>query len=149
MKRKVLWIGCALLLAGCAEKPRTEQAQADAVTARDAALAEQWGVEIIGVWRSAKGYMLDFRYRVLDPEKALPLLKRGGNVRPYLIDQATGTQLFVPSSPKVGPLRQTTQEPTAGRVYYALFANPGAMVESGDKVTVVIGDFRAEDIVVQ
>jgi hypothetical protein len=35
------------------------------------------------------------------------------------------------------------------RTYFALFANPGRQIEAGDKVTVVIGDFRAEDLIVE
>ncbi|RMG84918.1 MAG: hypothetical protein D6708_16425, partial [Candidatus Dadabacteria bacterium] len=34
---------------------------------------EKWGIEVVGVMLSAGGYMLDFRYRVVDPEKAKPL----------------------------------------------------------------------------
>ena len=156
MRRMALYIiACAALLAGCAQHPQMEQAQAGleaaagSAPAVDRVLADKWGIEIVGVWRSAAGYMLDFRYRVIDPEKAQPLLSRGSGIRPYLIDQATGAQLGLASSPKVGPLRQTTQEPTAGRVYFAIFANPGAAVASGSKVTVVIGEFRAENLVVQ
>ncbi|MBN1918058.1 MAG: hypothetical protein JW889_09130 [Verrucomicrobia bacterium] len=155
MNRMAFLMVCAVFLAGCAQYPRTDEAQMspdgelDRAGAADEALAETWGVEIVGVWRSAGGYMLDFRYRVIDAEKAAPLLTRGPGIRPYLIDQASGAQLGLASSPKVGPLRQTTQVPTVGRVYFAIFANPGGMVASGNKVTVVIGDFRAEDLVVQ
>jgi len=102
---------------------------------------------VVGISTSAAGYMLDFRYRVLDPEKAVPLFDR--KFKPYLIDQATGAKLLVPAPPKVGPLRQTTRAPEAGRVYFMIFANPGRMITAGNKVTVVIGEFRAEDLIVQ
>jgi hypothetical protein len=46
-------------------------------------------------------------------------------------------------------LRQTTLAPTEGRVYFIMFGNPGGYVKSGDRVTVVIDDFRAEDLVVE
>jgi hypothetical protein len=91
--------------------------------------------------------MLDFRYRVLDPEKAAPLFDRA--VKPYLIDEATGSTLLVPAPPKVGPLRQTTRAPTAGRIYFMMFANPGKFIQAGQKVTVVIGEFRAEHLTVE
>lgn len=159
----ITWLG-----SGCAEDARPEETQAmerqgqregergpSAATQRGAhpvpPLAqnqkERWGVEVVGVHVSAGGYMLDFRYRVTDPEKAMELFKRQN--KPYLIDQLTGRKLLVPNTPKVGPLRQTTRKPEAGRVYYALFGNPGCLVKTGGKVTVVIGDFRAEDILVQ
>ncbi|MFA5352827.1 MAG: hypothetical protein WC291_01225 [Thermodesulfovibrionales bacterium] len=90
--------------------------------------------------------MLDFRYRVIDPVKAAPLFNR--KERTYLLDQATGAKFLVPSAPKVGALR-TTRPPQADRNYFALFANPGGFVKKGNKVTVVIGDFKAEDLIVQ
>jgi hypothetical protein len=91
--------------------------------------------------------MVDFRYRVLDPGKAAPLLDRK-NV-PQLIDQETGATLTVPHAPKVGSLRQNTLAPKAGRVAFALFGNPQRMVRPGSKVTVRIGDFEADNLTVQ
>ena len=38
--------------------------------------------------------------------------------------------------------------PEAGRVYFMLFTNPGSL-KAESKVTVVVGDFRAEDITVK
>ncbi|MBI5487893.1 MAG: hypothetical protein HY905_11215 [Deltaproteobacteria bacterium] len=106
---------------------------------------EQWGVEVLGVTRTSGGYMLDFRYRVVDPAKAAPLLKKG--VRTRLTDEATGAVTFVPSPPTVGPLRQTTDEPEAGRTYFEIFTNPGAEIAAGSLVTVELGDFKAEHVV--
>lgn len=90
--------------------------------------------------------MLDFRYRVLDPEKAMPLFDR--KIKPYLVDEATGAMFVVPEPPKVGALR-TTRKPVPDRNYFIMFANPGKFVKPGNKVTIVIGDFRAENLIVQ
>ena len=90
--------------------------------------------------------MLDFRYRVLDPRKAAPVLDR--SKQPRLIDEATGAVNLVPTSPTVGPLRQTSVAPEAGRIYYQFFANPAASIEPGDLVTVEVGEFRIEHLVV-
>ena len=106
-----------------------------------------FGIEVTGVHVSAAGYMLDFRYKVLDAAKALPLLAAG--VKTYLVDQATGAVLGVPSTAKVGSLRQTSREAVPGRVYFTFFANPGAAVKPGAKVTVVMGDMHAPDLVVE
>lgn len=89
--------------------------------------------------------MLDFRYRVLDAEKASPLFSR--KIKPYLIDQATGATFGVPEPPKVGALRQT-RKPVADRNYFIIFANPGEYIKKGSKVTVVIGDVRIENLIV-
>ena len=105
-----------------------------------------WGIRIEGIRLSAADYMLDFRYRVIDPVKAAPLFNR--KTKPYLIDQESGAKFMVPSPPKVGPLR-TSDPPQADRTYFIMFGNPGKYVKKGNKVTVVIGDFRLEDLIVE
>jgi len=108
---------------------------------------EAWGIEVKTIMLSANGYMLDFRFKILDAEKARPLF--GHDKHPVLVDQATGATLIVPAPPKSGPLRQTSYEPKQGRIHFILFANPGRLVKRGDKVNVVIGDFHAENLVVE
>jgi hypothetical protein len=108
---------------------------------------ERWGIEVLGATASGAGYMLDLRYRVLDPAKAAPLLVR--DVPTRLVDEATGAVHLVPSPPTVGPLRQTTRRPEAGRIYFELFANPGGTVRPGDRVTFVLGDFTLEHVAVR
>ena len=56
--------------------------------------------------------------------------------------------LAVPETAKLGPLRNSNI-PQEGRIYWMFFGNAGKLVEAGDKVTVVIGDFRVEDLVVE
>jgi hypothetical protein len=108
-------------------------------------LESQWGVQIVGIRQSAAGHMLDFRYRVTDADKAAPLFVR--QTKPYLIDQASGKSLVVPNMAKVGPLRSSNR-PQQGRTYWMFFGNPG-LVKAGSKITVVIGDFKVEDLTVQ
>lgn len=106
------------------------------------------GIEIVGLRRSAEGYMLDFRYRLLDPAKAAPLLDR--KLNPYLLDEATGAQMSVPTAPKVGQLRPTSRNKVIpGRNYYMLFANPGRFLKQGSKVALVLGDLKIEHLTVQ
>lgn len=108
---------------------------------------EQWGIQIESIRLSAAGYMLDFRYTILDPDKALPLFSR--KTRPILVDQASGVEVTVPTSAKVGPLRQTAEKLEANRTYWMFFANPGKLIKPGNKVTVIIGDFKTGDLIVQ
>jgi len=106
------------------------------------------GIKIVGLRRSSAGYMLDFRYRVLDPAKAASLLDR--KISPYLLDEATGAQLGVPDAPKVGQLRPTSRNNVIpGRSYYILFANPGRYLGAGSKVTLVAGDARISRLTVE
>jgi hypothetical protein len=116
--------------------------------ARTAAeIRDRWGVEVVGIHLTAAGHMVDFRYRVLDPIKAGPLLDRQHHAE--LIDQASGEVLSVPHAAKIGTLRQNTANPRAGRVAYALFANPRKLVQPGRQVTIRIGNFKAENLTVQ
>jgi hypothetical protein len=109
-------------------------------------MKEKWGIEITSLRMAVDGHMVDFRYRVLDTKKAETLFVRAN--KPYLIDQASQKVLAVPSIGKVGPLR-TSNKPQEGRIYWMFFGNKGGLVKPGSKVTVTIGDFRVENLVVQ
>ena len=90
--------------------------------------------------------MIDFRYRVLDAKKAETLFAREN--KPYLIDEASRKVLSVPTTAKIGPLR-TSGDIKEGSIYWMFFANIPGLVKAGSTVTVVIGDFRAEHLVVR
>jgi hypothetical protein len=109
-------------------------------------IKRQWGIDVIGVRQTAVGYMLEFRYRVLDAEKAAPVFKR--QTKPILIDETSGARLEVPTPPTTGALRNSYQ-PLAGHTYWMVFANPGRFIRKGQRVTVEIGDFVAEHLVVE
>jgi hypothetical protein len=143
------------------DQPQTEavgaaaagEAQPEADTTAEAAaaagpvnLAERWGIEVTSLRLTANDHMIDFRYRVLDPVKAEELFVRQN--KPALIHQETGKVLVVPNTAKVGPLRNS-DTPQAGRIYWMFFGNAGNLVKAGDAVTVVIGEFRAENLVVE
>jgi len=119
----------------------------DAVASNVKELMETWGIEPVRIALSANGYMLDFRYRILDADKALPLMAE--DIHPLLIDLVTGAKMCVPAPPKLGPLRQRSAIPYVGRVYFVMFANPGRYIKRGNAVTVVIGDCTIEDLTVQ
>jgi len=110
-------------------------------------LAMKWGIQVSSLFLSAGGNMVDFRYRVLDPVKAAPLAKVEN--KPKLIDQTTGATLLVPTTPTVGSLRQTTPRLTTGKIYFMLFADTQKHVKRGDKVSVVVGDFRVDNLTVE
>jgi hypothetical protein len=121
--------------------------QANNWAAREGKYYERtWGVDIAGVRRVSSGYMLEFRYRVVDADKAKVFADKAA--KPYLIDEASGATFAVPTLEKVGELRQSVK-PEAGRTYYMIFGNPGKMVKPGNRVSVVVGKFRADGIIVQ
>lgn len=109
-------------------------------------LRETWGVEVVRLFLTSYGHMLDFRYRVVDPVKAKPLFD--SRTSAHLVDEASGRALAVPDSPKTGRLRNTGW-PEAGRTYFILFQNQAGLLERGDRVSVVIGDFAARGLTVE
>jgi hypothetical protein len=109
-------------------------------------MKRKWGVEVLFVRETSAGYMLEFRYKVLDPEKAGPLFER--QTKPLLTHDKSGATLIVPTPAKTGALRNSNK-PKAGHTYWMFFANPGKLVKPGDQVDVAIGDFHADGIVVQ
>lgn len=142
----LVWLGIGLMgLAGCSATRGNQGLKADALL-DSARIEERWGIEIQSIRISAAGYMLDFRYRVIDPEKADPIFNR--QTKPYLIDEASGTKLVIASTAKTGPLRPSNK-PQADRTYFMLFSNRGGFVKTGNKVTIVIGGFRVKNLVVE
>lgn len=130
-----------LLISGCS----STNGAAPTTTAAETVptIEEQWGVEVVALRLTGAGYMLDFRYKVIDADKAAELFERAN--KPLLIHNATGAKLEVPRPAKTGPLRPTNP-PQAGRVYFMLFSNPG-VVQAGDEVTIEIGEFKTEVVV--
>jgi hypothetical protein len=109
-------------------------------------MKRQWGVEILFVRSTSAGYMLEFRYRVVDPEKAKPLFER--QTKPMLTHVESGATFVVPTPAKTGALRNSNP-PLKDHNYWMFFANPGKYVKPGDVVKIVIGDFVADGIVVE
>jgi hypothetical protein len=109
-------------------------------------IKRRWGVEVMDVRQTAAGYMLEFRYRVLDAEKAKPLFER--QTKPVLTHAETEAKLIVPTPAKTGALRNSNP-PIAGRTYWMFFGNPGKMVKPGHHVSIEIGEFRVDGLVVK
>lgn len=105
-----------------------------------------WGISDIHVRYTASGEMLRFSYRVADANKA-KLLNDKKN-EPSMIVLKTGSRLGVPETEKVGKLRQTS-DPKNGREYWMVFTNVGKVVQPGDRVDIVVGTFRATDLIVE
>jgi hypothetical protein len=105
-----------------------------------------WGVDSFSVKAVESGEMIRFSYRVTDSEKASALNDKKSS--PYLIDEKARVKLEVPTLEKVGQLRQSST-PEAGKSYWMAFSNKGRIVQRGDHVSVVIGRFRADGLVVE
>ena len=147
-KRRLLFrlvvIATALGCSSCATSPVAPPPE------EKAPAASRWeagGIQVVRVKLAMDGMMVDMRYRITDPHKAMSVLHRG--VKLTMVDNATGKILVVPSMAKVGKLRQLPGafEDTQ-RIYWMFFGNSEKSVRVGSSVTLFIGDLKIEGIVV-
>jgi hypothetical protein len=108
--------------------------------------ALNWGVDSLRVKYAESGEIIRFSYHVLDPNKAAQLNDK--KAEPALIDLQARVKLVVPTMEKVGQLRQSST-PVADRSYWMAFSNKGRLVKPGHRVSVLIGQFRADGLVVE
>ena len=104
-----------------------------------------WGVDSLAVKWGESGEVIRFTYQVLDADKAKALSDK--KFEPSLIDPQAGVKLVVPYMENVGQLRQSAP-PEAGKSYWMVFSNKGRLVKRGDHVSVVIGAFHADGLMV-
>jgi hypothetical protein len=105
-----------------------------------------WGVDALTVKAVEQGELIRFSYEVLDPAKATALNDK--KLEPKLVAPDANAVLVIPSLEKVGQLRQSST-PEAGKSYWMAFSNPRRTVKRGDRVSVVIGQFHADGLVVE
>lgn len=106
-----------------------------------ATLEDRWGIQVTLVGVSADGGLVDFRYIVVDPDKALAMLDDINN-RPVLVDETTNTILLPAPSPS-----SHRGKPFPGQTFILLYPNPSGVVQVGSRVSVIIGDIRLEHFV--
>lgn len=111
-------------------------------------LREDWGVEVLGIRLASANYMMDFRFRVLDVDKAISLFDH--RIKPYVIVDRSNIKLPVPMAAKIGAFRPTNRGKNIkpDKNYYMIFGNPDRHVKAGETVTIVIGDFRIDSLLV-
>ena len=140
---KILSIACLsiliFILGGCASTPEKPDP--------NVAMQEKYGIEILSVRLTSADYMINFTYKVLDPEKAAPLHNR--KVHPYIVLERTGSQFGVPLTEKLGSIRSTPKFAKAGKNYFVFFGNPARYIKAGDYISIVIGDFKVDHIEVK
>lgn len=123
-----LLLACALL-AACASAPSPRQP-----------------IHVESVRITAAGHYVDLRYRVVDATAAQAAL--GPGVKPVLTDEATGKSMAVPSTAKLGSLRQTQNAQRPDHTYFVLFIN-SAGLKPGSRVTADLGGMQFRHLTVQ
>jgi hypothetical protein len=142
-------LGAGVGLVGCAAKGRPPGGAASAVGATGVDSLKTWGIEPVSLRRTAADTLVDFRYRVIEPQKAALLTT--SKAKAFLLDEGSGIGFPVPESQTVGTMRQTSRNgpPQAGRIYFMLFANPGRFIQAGSTVSVVVGGEKVATLKVQ
>ncbi len=106
-------------------------------------MADRAGVRITLLGLVAQGGMIQFRYQVVDPDKASNLLD-DPKLRPILVVEETGETIVLSSRP-----HKHGSDVDLGGTYFFMMANAHNAVHDGTKLTVVIGDARIEHLVAQ
>jgi hypothetical protein len=106
-------------------------------------LAARYGIDVNLVAVTAAGGLVEFRYQVVDPDKATPIL-HDPVLAPTLVAEASGKTLTMSAPP-----HRHGGELQLGGTYFFLMANAHNALRPGDLVTLVIGDARLEHIETQ
>jgi hypothetical protein len=104
--------------------------------------AARTGIRVDLVAVTAAGGLIEFRYQVVDPDKAVAMI-HDTSVHPALVVEGTGQTLVLAS-----PHRHSADMQLGG-TYYFLIANAHNALHDGSSVTLVMGDARLEHLVVE
>ncbi|MEZ4864699.1 MAG: hypothetical protein R3C14_25535 [Caldilineaceae bacterium] len=99
------------------------------------------GLRVTQVMLTAPRNIVDVRYQVLDPDKVLVV--HDDAQPPTIINEKTGAVLSIPTHQH----HLTPRE--VGRIYRLHIINPDRIVKRGDRVSLVVGDMRLENLVVE
>ena len=109
-------------------------------------MEEKFGIKFTILAMTSGNGLVDMRYTVLDPTKAETV--HGGedaSVVPRIIDKATGKTVRI--SGVMPHMRGVAL--VKGRTYSMLYGNSGNTLRAGSIVTIVVGDLKITDVVVQ
>ncbi len=146
-RRKALVIVAALLIvAGVMTRswwmhPADIRSGTTAVDARG--MAARYGIDVSLIAVTAAGGLVEFRYQVVDPDKADRIVT-DRTLAPAFVVEESGETLRMSA-----PAHHHGAELQLGGTYFFLLANAHNAIHRGSKVTLVIGDARLEHIVAQ
>jgi hypothetical protein len=113
-----------------------------AQAATRAAFTERSGVRVVRVALTGGGGIIDFRYAVVDANKAAHV----HHTTPVLVDEDSREVI---DTFFMGHRHGRNVRPKAGHTYPLLYINEQGVVDRGDRVTVVIGHSQLEHVVVR
>jgi hypothetical protein len=102
---------------------------------------------------SAGGGLIDFRFTVLEPDKAAPLFassptESSSGDASSTRESHTPPVLFVEDSNTLIRARMSHGHTSlvAGKTYFILYPNPGGKIQAGSLVSIVLGGVRVENV---
>jgi hypothetical protein len=104
------------------------------------AIENAWGVRVTQIGVTADGGLVDFRYIVIDPDKALAMLQ-DVNKLPVLVAEDSGATV---NSAAMMAQKHTLNP---GRTYFLLYRNTQGAIKPGRAVTVRFGDLLLEHVI--
>lgn len=134
-------LGVGLALAAWPEL-RSVGGGRDEAALSQAKFEDETGVRVLRVAVTAGGGILDLRYQVIDPDKAVAIHDEENP--PTIVDEKSGETFDVPWMAHAN--RRTLK---AGVTYYELILNRGGLIRPGSKVTVILAGFRLEHVTVR
>lgn len=106
-------------------------------------LAAAYGIDVNLIAVTAAGGLIEFRYQVVDPDKADRIVHDPA-LAPAFVVEETGETLVMSSPP-----HHHGAEIRLGGTYFLLMANARNAVHPGTLLTLVIGDMRVEHLEVE
>lgn len=144
--RPVLWLvaagGLALVAAGAASSWLSPEAPTEPEWSRER-FEQETGLRLVRVALTGGGGLIDIRWQVLDPDKALVV--HDPRSPPAIVDQAscvTVDRTWMQHAHKRKELRMAS-------TYYTLLVNAGGVVRRGSTVTFQVGEARLPGVTVQ
>jgi hypothetical protein len=113
----------------------------------DIDMLADWGIEPVHLRFTAGGYMIEFRYKVIDPEKATVL--SANKIYPRLKAMKSKARLVVPYFPTTGFAKSNRKFLKAGKNYVAMFSNENRHLLPGDEARVQIDDAQSAVMIVE
>ena len=101
-----------------------------------AAVQDEWGIKVTRIVPTADGGLVDLRYQVTDPDKALFLYDDINNF-PKLIAEDSGVEIALTWLPHQHDLE-------FGQTYFIIYRNVDNAVKPGGLVTLVVGEHQVE-----
>ena len=110
-------------------------------------MEKDWGIKPVHARVTADGYMIEFRYKVIDPDKAVIMSDRKDF--PSMLSMKSKARLAVPYFPTVGYVKSNRKFLHKDRNYSALFSNENRHLLRGDQVKIQVKDQISEALTLQ